>query len=133
MTEKTSSKLSRGLASALAARTEADEVEAEMPPDIEGFAYRVILKDGVTFEAISNLEPEELARTLQKYRKADDLWLWEDGQATEARSIVHLAPVVDDDDDEEETPDAGVPEEAGAGGGEDPNAGQGGDAGAAHA
>lgn len=82
-----------------------DEVEAE--PEEEVLLYRVILKNGHVFEALSDLVAEKLARTIKTYAKNDDFFLWSDNQATAAREIAHFEIVYEEEESEEKA-DEGV-------------------------
>ena len=76
----------RGLVGALAA---AVEREAPKPAEgvLEGYAYLVSLQSGLRFRRIAREEPERLWRTWSHARKHDELLVWADDAATEARQI----------------------------------------------
>jgi len=79
----------KGLVGALAAVA---EKEAAKPADqlVEGYAYFVTLQSGLRFRRLARDEPEKLWRAWSQARKQDDLLVWADDAATEARQIVDL-------------------------------------------
>jgi hypothetical protein len=77
--------------------------------------YRVMLKNGFTFETFARMEPRELSRLVQKARKDNETLLWADGQFTEAIEIAHVQVYDGESDDEEEGDDEGVDESKGEG------------------
>jgi len=79
----------KGLVGALAAVA---EKETPKPADqvYEGYAYAVTLRNGLQVRRLSRDEPEKLWRVWSQARKQDDLLVWADDAATEARQIVDL-------------------------------------------
>jgi len=101
----------KGLVGALAAAT---EKEPPKPADqvYEGFAYVVTLQSGLRFRRVAKDEPETLWRAWAQARRQDELLVWADEAATEARQIADL----EIDTGDAEAPDAGTPA-----GGDEPN------------
>jgi hypothetical protein len=98
----------KGLVGALAA---AAETEAPKPADkvYEGYAYLVSLRSGLRFRRLAREEPEKLWRAWAQARKQDELLVWADDAATEARQVADIE--IDTDDAESPDPDAAVTEE----------------------
>ena len=93
----------KGLVGALAAVAER---EAPKPADqvYEGYAYAVTLRNGLQVRRLSRDEPEKLWRVWSQARKQDELLVWADDAATEARQVIDLQI----DTGDAEPPDAGT-------------------------
>ena len=79
----------KGLVGALAA---AAEKEAPKPADkvYEGYGYLVTLQSGLRFKRLAKEEPDKLWRAWAQARKHDELLVWSDDAATEARQIADI-------------------------------------------
>ena len=79
----------KGLVGALVA---AAEKEAPKPADkvYEGYGYLVSLQNGLRFKRLANEEPDKLWRAWTQARKHDELLVWSDDAATEARQIADI-------------------------------------------
>ena len=100
----------KGLVGALAAVAVAEK-EPPRPADqvYEGYAYVVTLQSGLRFRRVAKEEPETLWRAWAQARRQDELLVWADEAATEARQIADL------EIDTGEADAAGAGDPAGAG------------------
>ena len=77
-----------------------------MPADkvYEGYAYLVSLRSGLRFRRLAREEPEKLWRAWTQARKHDELLVWADDAATEARQIADIE--IDTGESDATDPDA---------------------------
>lgn len=95
----------KGMLAAEAVREQIEETNAknaaETPDsDYEMIAYRVVLHNGLALEVESREEPTSIFKVWAEARKKDALVQWNDGEATEAKQISHIAVVLEEEEDE---------------------------------
>jgi hypothetical protein len=100
----------KGLVGAL---TAAAEKEAPKPADkvYEGYGYLVSLQNGLRFKRLASQEPEKLWRAWAQARRNDELLVWSDDAATEARQIADIELDLGEGDADVAEPPATAPQE----------------------
>ena len=80
----------------------AAEKEAPKPADkvYEGYGYLISLQNGLRFKRLAKEEPEKLWRAWAQARRNDELLVWSDDAATEARQIADIEIDLGDGDAE---------------------------------